>query len=232
VKGVSVLIIDDNPVLCQTIETLFSIEGATVHIALDGKSGLRLFFELKPDLVILDVMMPEMSGWEVCRQMRMLASTPIIMLTAHASDEEVVKGLNSGADDFVAKPFTADVLLARSRAVLRRTENIGGGLDKLTYSDGYLTVDLEKRRVLVEGEPVRLTVTEFRLLALLIRHAERTLSYEEILRHVWGQEYQDSIEYVQVYLSHLRRKLEKDPRNPVYFLTEHGMGYRFSGHSF
>lgn len=222
-----VLIIDDDVNLCQIVKFTFARAGATVFTALDGREGLRHFYDHRPDLVILDIRMPDMNGWETCRQIRLLSNVPVIMLTTLNRDEEITKGLDYGADDFVTKPFSREVLMARSRAVLRRAEQADEIDFQLSYSDEYLAIDLQKRRVVVQGKPVRLTATEFRLLSYFMQNAGQPLTYETILHKVWGQEYQDSIDYVHVYLSHLRRKLEEDPRRPRYLLTEHGVGYRF-----
>jgi two-component system, OmpR family, KDP operon response regulator KdpE len=222
-----ILVIDDDVNLLQSIKFTFVRAGADVVTAVDGREGLHRFYEARPDLVILDVRMPDIDGWETCRRIRLFSHVPIIMLTTLNKDEEVIRGLDYGADDFVTKPFSREVLLARARALLRRTDGPGDLGDQLTYSDDHLYISLEKRRVLVRGEPVQLTATEFRLLAYLLQNAGQVLTHRTILDKVWGWEYQDSVDYVHVYLSHLRRKLEEDPRNPRYLVTERGIGYRF-----
>ncbi|MDX1687520.1 MAG: response regulator transcription factor [Candidatus Promineifilaceae bacterium] len=224
-KGI--LVIDDNDGLCEVVRLVLEDTGAEIYTAQSGRDGLRRFFEERPDLVILDIMLPDISGWEVCKQIRLLADTPILLLTTLDEDEAVVRGLDLGADDFLSKPFNMDVLVARSRALLRRASSTPEPKQSFTYSDEYLTVDLQKHRVLVRGEPVKLTATEFELLSYLVRNAGRVLTYAQILERVWGPEYCDSPDYVHVYLSHLRRKLEEDPRQPRYLVTEHGVGYRF-----
>lgn len=226
-NGKKILIIDDDVNLGQTIKLTFVRAGAEVYTAVDGRDGLRQFYEYRPDLIILDIRMPDINGWETCRQIRLLSNVPIIMLTTLDNDEDVIRALDYGADDFVTKPFSRDVLLARARAVLRRTELFAGSEAQSVYNDGYLLIDLRKHRVLVNGQAAQLSSTEFRLLAYLFQHAGQVLTYQNILDKVWGWEYQDSIDYVHVYLSHLRRKLEADPRNPQYLLTERGIGYRF-----
>ena len=222
-----ILIIDDDVNLGQTIKLTFARTGAEVFTAVDGRDGLRQFYEYRPDLVILDVRMPDINGSETCRQIRLLSNVPIIMLTTLDNDEDVIRGLDYGADDFVTKPFSRDVLLARARAVLRRSEQLAEPEDQQSYNDSYLLIDLRKHRVQVDGQAVQLSSTEFRLLAYLLQNAGQVLTYQNILDKVWGWEYQDSIDYVHVYVSHLRRKLEADPRNPRYLLTERGIGYRF-----
>lgn len=226
-RNKKILVIDDDPHLCDMISLVFSHEGAKVYSALNGKEGLKLFYAEQPDIVILDVRMPEMDGWETCQQIRLLADTPIIMLTTMADDQNIIKGLTYGADDFLAKPFNSDVLMARVIAVLRRVSTGDGSSSKpRTYKDNRLTIDLNERRVLLDGEPVKLSATEFKLLSFLLTNANRVLSYQQILTNVWGPEYRDNIDYVHVYMSHLRQKLEANPREPVYFQTEHGIGYR------
>lgn len=222
-----ILVIDDDVNLGQAIKMTFARAGAEVFTAVDGRDGLRQFYEHRPDLVILDVRMPDIDGWETCRQIRLLSNIPIIMLTTMDKDEDVLRGFDYGADDFVTKPFSREVLLARARAVLRRVELLNEADTQSLYSDGYLSIDLRKRRILVNGESIQLTATEFRLLAYLLHNAGQILTYQNILDKVWGWEYQDSIDYVHVYISHLRRKLEVDPRSPKYVLTERGVGYRF-----
>ncbi len=227
-RNKTILVIDDDPSLGQMVQLAFSVEGAIAITANDGQEGLRHFYTHRPDLIILDIRMPDINGWEVLRQIRVMSDTPVILLTTLSEDQDIVRGLDCGADDFISKPFNRDVLLARARAVLRRVQ-----LDKLETSsqlfrDEWLTIDLNKRQVTVKGEAVRLTATEFRLLAYLLQNAGRVLTYHQILDYVWGQDYRDSPDYVHVYLSHLRRKLEEDSRNPRYLLTEHGVGYRFA----
>ena len=226
-----ILVIDDDVNLGQAIKLTFVRAGSEVFTAVDGRDGLRQFYEHRPDLVILDVRMPDIDGWETCRQIRLLSNVPVIMLTTMDKDQDVLRGFDYGADDFVTKPFSRDVLLARARAVLRRVELLSEGDDHSIYNDEYLNIDLHKRRVLVNGEQIQLTATEFRLLSYLMKNAGQILTYQNILDKVWGWEYQDSIDYVHVYISHLRRKLEADPRSPHYVITERGIGYRFERQS-
>jgi two-component system KDP operon response regulator KdpE len=227
IQGKKILVVDDDINLCQSIKIDFTRAGAIVFTATDGQNGLQQFQEHQPDLVILDVRMPVMNGWDTCRNIRMISSTPIIMLTSVSQDHEIVRGLNYGADDFVTKPFSRDVLAARCAAVLRRTDSAQKTSGRNSYCDDYLSIDLEKRQVLVRNQPIKLTSTEYRLLTYLLENANEVLSYQTILTSVWGWEYQNNIDYVHVYLSHLRRKIEADPRNPVYLLNEHGVGYSF-----
>lgn len=222
-----ILVIDDDKALCQNLEIGLSRHGALVVSANNGQSGLKKFYETQPDLVILDLRMPEMDGWETCRLIRLVAQTPIIMLTSVAQEHEVVRGLRKGADDYVTKPFSHDILLARAAALLRRSGLQVVADTTLDYDDGYLQIDFERRIVSKAGERIKLSATEFRLLRYLVDHAGRALTNESILNNVWGEESQQNVEYVHVYLSRLRTKLEKDPRNAQYIVTEHGLGYRF-----
>ena len=226
-QGKRILVIDDDYNLCQMIKFSFNRAGAQVYTASDGREGLHQFYQHRPDLIVLDVRMPDIDGWETCRQIRLLSNIPIIMLTTLDKDDEIVRGLDYGADDFVTKPFSREVLMARARALLRRTELPAESDGENTYNDGHLVIDLTKHLVFVQGKPVQLTATEYRLLTYLFQNAGQVLTYQTILDRVWGWEYHDSIDYVHVYLSHLRRKLEEDPRCPKYLLTERGIGYRF-----
>ena len=232
-QGKKVLIIDDDFNLRTMLEMTFNHAGAKPITAVNGRDGLRVFFSERPDLIILDLMMPGMNGWEVCQQVRLLSNTPIIMLTTLDRDNDIIRGLEHGADDFVSKPCSPRVLLARASATLRRTkQHVEESENRTTvYDDGYLMINIDNRRVQVQGEDVKLTATEFRLLSYLIENKGRVLTYKQILDKVWGWEYRDSIDYVHVYVSHLRRKLEENSREPAYFLTEHGTGYRFSTHN-
>jgi two-component system alkaline phosphatase synthesis response regulator PhoP len=171
--------------------------------------------------------MPVLDGWEACRLIRRLSDVPIIFVTALTQEDAIVRGLDCGAVDYIPKPFSPKVLLARARAALRAADAGSKKRRVALYKDGYLDIDLEARRVLVGGEPVQLTATEYRLLSHLLENAGRVLTYDQILEHVWGWECQDSVGYVHVYVWHLRQKLEQDPRNPNYLLTERGVGYRF-----
>lgn len=226
--GKKILIIDDDRDVQRINEKFFRAAGATVELASNGAEGIRKFFLDKPDLVILDIMMPELDGFDVCSRIRQVSSVPIIMLTALNSNEEIIRGLDTGADDFLSKPFSPDVLVAHARAVLRRLEMSQDTAPRRFYSDGYLSVDLEKRLVTVRGDPIRLTRTEYNLLVYLLQNAGWVRTFEQILENVWGPEYQGSVDYVHVYISNLRKKIEFDPKMPAYFESAHGVGYRFN----
>ena len=221
------MVVDDDAHIRELTAHIFAKSGGQVYSASDGNEGLRQFYAHRPHLVILDIMMPNLDGWQVCTQIRLLSDVPIIMLTALGQDEHTIRGLDCGAVDYVTKPFSPKVLAARARAALRQATQAAETHQPASYSDDYLTIDLSQRRVLVRGELVCLTATEYRLLAYLVQNAGRVLTFRQILEKVWGWEYQDSVEYVHVYISHLRKKLEEDPKLPAYLLTEHRVGYRF-----
>jgi two-component system KDP operon response regulator KdpE len=222
-----ILIIDDDPEILELLDMLLSRAGARVVTAVSSAEGLRQFYAFRPDLVVLDLMMPQMSGWDVCGRLRELSDVPIMMLTALTDTREMTRGLECGADDYVTKPFTSQVLLARIRALLRRSLRADTLASSHTYDDGHLTIDLDRRQVLVRQKPVKLTPTEYRLLRYLFEHPDRSLPYAQILENVWGAECVDCIHYVHVYLHRLRNKLEADPEQPRYLLTEPGIGCRF-----
>jgi two-component system KDP operon response regulator KdpE len=222
-----ILIVDDDPSLLELAQYNLEAEGYQVILAGDGVEGLRLAYAKRPDLLILDVMMPKMDGYQVCQRVREMSDVPIIMLTARGREEDIIKGLDLGADDYLTKPFRIGELLARVRATLRRSRTESFLPDKVTYSDSYLCVDLASRRVTVKGELVRLTPTEYKLLAILIRNKGRVVEFRPLLENVWGFEYVDEVDYLRVYIWHLRRKIEPDPKKPSYLLSELNMGYRF-----
>ena len=171
--------------------------------------------------------MPEMDGFEVCRRIRILSSVPVIMLTAQGAEDSIVKGLDMGADDYVTKPFQLKPFMARVRANLRRANAPQPQYGKVTYADDHLVVDLESHKVAIKGEPVKLTPTEYKLLAVLVKNRGRILEFRSLLEQVWGFEYIDDIDYLRVYIWHLRRKIEPDPKNPTYLHNELSIGYRF-----
>jgi len=226
-----ILVVDDEPALVRLIDQILTEKGYEVLKANDGKEALRLLFAHKPDLVLLDVVMPMMDGWQTCSRIRDISSTiPIIILTGkRKTEDDVVHGLDYGADDYLLKPVGGRELVARVRAVLRRAE-LPSYLEKgkeITFSDGFLTVDIVERKVMVNGERVKLTPIEFRLLALLLENAGRILTHQQLLEKVWGWEYTDDLDYVRIYISHLRRKIEPVPTLPRYIITDPGVGYYF-----
>jgi two-component system KDP operon response regulator KdpE len=226
------LIIDDDRALLRALELYLDRHGYDVTIAHKGALGMRKLYERQPDLVVLDVMMPDMDGWEVLKRIRELTSLPIIMLTARDAEQERIKGLKMGADDYVAKPFSMRELEARIEAVLRRwrAPHETGEEDRV-FSDDHLVIDVDRAEVRCAGAPVDLTPTERKLLFLLAQNPGRLLTFEQILRHVWGFEYTDEKGYVRLYIWRLRQKIEPDPECPTYIQTEHGLGYRFAKYS-
>ncbi|MEJ2210685.1 MAG: response regulator transcription factor [Anaerolineae bacterium] len=223
-----ILVIDDEPEVLELLELFLRESGIRVATASSAAAGLRQFYTFRPDLVILDLMMPEMSGWEVCERLRDLSDVPIIMLTALSGDREIVRGLKSGADDYITKPFARDVLLARLEAILRRAGRVDLPPPVSPYDDGHLAIDLERRQVQVDGVPVWLTPTEYKLLAYLFQHADCMMTYSQVLQNVWGPKCEESVQYLHVYLYRLRQKLEIDPHQPRYLLTKAGIGCWFN----
>ena len=221
--GEHILAIDDEPRYLRVIAFNLEQEGFRVTSAASGEQGLALFEGIDPDLVILDVMLPGLDGFEVCRRIRELSSRPIIMLTAKGAEEDKIKGLRIGADDYVTKPFSAAELLARVDAVLRRTQPTE--TRQPTLALGELCIDHLGKRVTVRGKEVRLSPTEYRLLVCLAGSAGVVLSRDELLEKVWGPSYRGEDEILRVALWRLRQKLEDDPASPRYVLTRPGMGY-------
>jgi len=228
--GKKVLIVDDDEVLVRLIDQVLTQKGYEVLKAGSGQEGLRVLFDQRPDLVLLDVVMPRMDGWQTLDRIRDVSDIPIIMLTGkRRAEEDIVRGLDHGADDYLLKPVGNRELVARVRAALRRAE-LSSSADakrEITYSDGFLTVDVAERKVIVNGERVKLTPREFRLFALLVENAGRILTHKQVLEKVWGWEYIDDLDYVRIYISHLRQKIEPDPVLPRYIITEPGVGYYF-----
>jgi DNA-binding response OmpR family regulator len=261
-----ILIIDDDADLLQLASLIFKKAGAQVITANDGLDGISKFFTHHPDLVILDVMMPDSNGFDVCQRIRQVSDDPLIMLTSLNREEDMLKGLAAGADDFLSKPFHPEILLARAQTVLRRTQRSNGhnghngsngsnghngqngnngyyrsngkngsnghaGSNEnsvsFSYNDGYLSIDIDRHEVLLHGKRIKLTPIEFRLLVYLARNGGKLLTFDRILANVWGSEYQGSIDYVHVYISHLRRKIEENAKGSRYIMTVHGVGYVF-----
>jgi len=227
--GDKVLIIDDDVTLTTVIQLRLEQEGYEVIIANSGVEGLRQAYDAHPDLVILDIMMPGLDGWETCQRLREISDVPIIMLTAKDGEMDMVRGLELGADGYISKPFSTKELLARIQALLRRTRLPSSPTRPAVYTDGDLVVDFAKHRVTVRGKRVNLTPTEFRLLSCLVRNAGRVIPHEALLAQVWGPEYIGEIQYLKLYIRYLRQKIEEDPSKPQYILTEWGIGYYFRG---
>jgi two-component system KDP operon response regulator KdpE len=227
-----ILVIDDDWAMVRLVSQVLTQKGYEVLEANNGQEGLRLLFSHKPDVVLLDVVMPTMDGWQACSRIRDISPTiPVIMLTGERkTEEDVARGLDYGADDYLIKPVGNKELVARVQAILRRAE-LPSYLDekgkKITFGDDFLTVDVAERKVTVNGEKVKLTPIEFRLLALLLENAGRILTHQQLLEKVWGWEYTDDLDYVRIYISHLRRKIEPEHALPKYIVTEPGVGYYF-----
>ena len=226
-NGKKVLLIDDDNDLLLLVCHIFENAGAQVITACDGLDGISKLFIHHPNLIILDIMMPGQNGVEVCKRIRKVTDVPLILLTAQNNEKFILEGLEAGADDFVAKPFNSKILLARAAAVLRRNNHSNRDQPSFDYDDGYLKIDTKKHRVFIKGVPIKLTPVEFRLLSYLAAHAEKTLRFEEILHNVWGSEYKGSDDYVHVYISQLRKKIEPDTKHPHYLISVRGIGYIF-----
>lgn len=227
-----IMIVDDELDIRDSMGRKLKRDGFEVVLCGDGLEGLRAFHLERPDLVILDIVMPEgMDGLTVCRRIREVADTPIMMLSANAvTEEEIIEGLNSGADEYLIKPVRLNEFVARVNALLRRAQMVTSETEQ-RYDDGYLSIDLHRRQVHVGGRRLHLTPTEFKLLAVLLENAGRVVSQRDLLEQVWGHEYADDVYYPRVYISQLRRKIERDAANPLYILTEHRVGYRFEKQS-
>lgn len=222
-----ILVIDDDATLLNLLRQSLGKAGYQVITATNGLSGLQTMYEERPDLIVLDVMMPRIDGWETCRRIREMSQVPIIMLTAKDEEADKIKGFEHGVDDYVTKPFSFAELNARVAAVLHRTRQRPPYRRPAIHRVEDLVIDLENRRVTKDGEVLDLTPTEYRLLATLVENAGRVLSHEQLLSDVWGPEYVDDTGYVKRYIWYLRQKLEDDPSQPKYILTERGFGYRF-----
>lgn len=221
-----ILVVDDEPEMAEMLERALAKENYVVLVALSGREGLRQVHRHQPDLVVLDVMMPDMSGWETLRRLREFSQVPVIMLTAVNEENAKVQGLDLGADDYVTKPFGIRELKARIRASLRRAETPSlNNNHLLTFNRGDLIVDPDSYRVTVRGEPVELTPTEHKLLFYLAYNAGQILTHEQILEEIWGPGYEGGLTSVKVYIQRLRRKIEADSSNPCYILTQRGVGY-------
>lgn len=223
-----VLVVDDDPVLNQMIAANLKISGFEVVTATSGPAGLRIAREIKPDVIILDVMMPGMDGFTACRQLREFSSAPVLFLTARGEEVDLVEGFEAGADDYMRKPFSQRELELRVRALLQRSQRSAEALEMLTYSDDWLTIDLNKEIIKVKGKLIHLTPTEFRVLRCLMRNRGMVLTHADLLREAWGENYTDAIASLSLYVRYLREKLEQDPSHPVYIHTKWGVGYWFN----
>ncbi len=222
-----VLVVDDEPLMAQDLGQMLATQGYQVRTAPEGESALSSFGEWRPHLVFTDRNMPRMDGIELCRRIRAISNVPVVVLSETASETAKVEAFDSGADDYLTKPYGPGELLARTRALLRRTAD---DLSDLPLELGAFRIDFESRRVYVEGEEVRLTPKEFHLLVYLARHPNRVIEHRRLLEAVWGEAAQDHPEYLRVFIGQLRKKLELDAAKPRYLVTEAWVGYRFNPH--
>ncbi|PLS77117.1 MAG: DNA-binding response regulator [Chloroflexi bacterium] len=222
-----VLVVDDEPRIVNFVRMNLELEGCRVIAAHNGREALERVRDNLPDIVLLDIMMPGMDGFEVLRRLRQFSTVPVIVLTAKDEADDRVRGLELGADDYIGKPFEHRELVSRIRAVLRRHATPPPVPQTELKIDERLTIDFAKHEVLVEGKPVNLRPTEYRLLYHLVQNAGWVMPHDVLLAKVWGPEYRDESHYLRLYITYLRQKIEEDPANPRYILTERGVGYRF-----
>jgi two-component system KDP operon response regulator KdpE len=222
-----ILVVDDEQRMRRFMQMNLDLEGYRVIEAENGLEAVNRVREDLPDLVLLDVMMPKMDGFEALRLIRETSNVPVIMLTVKGDEEDRVRGLELGADDYVTKPFSPRELASRIKAVLRRSEMPAPVEQSIIKVDDRLQIDFNRRQVIVEGKEIKLRPTEYRLLYHLVNNAGWTLTHETLLAKVWGHEYRDETHYLRLYVTYLRQKIEEDPANPKYILTERGLGYRF-----
>ena len=222
-----ILVVDDEPRMIHVIRMNLEHDGFEVYEAPSGSKALEQLRDLMPNLVLLDIMMPDLDGFETLRLIREISTVPVIMLTAKGEEDDRVRGLELGADDYITKPFSPRELVSRVRAVLRRTEMPSMPTHEVIEIDDRLRLDFDRREVWVEDELVKLRPTEYRLLYHLVQNAGWVVPHEQLLAKVWGYEYRDETHYLRLYINYLRKKIEEDPASPKYILTERGVGYRF-----
>jgi two-component system, OmpR family, KDP operon response regulator KdpE len=224
----TILVVDDEPHLVDLLTSILEQNDYSVIEAGSGREAIAKAREFMPDLILLDVMLPGMDGFETLKELRQVTNAPVIMLTVQANEADRVRGLELGADDYIAKPFSHRELVSRVKAALRRA-----GMAPTVSSDGVIKIDdrlsfdLDKREVIVDNQSIKLRPTEYRLLAQLVKNAGRLLTHEALLTRVWGREYRDDTQLLRLYITYLRQKIEPDPAHPRYILNERGLGYRF-----
>jgi len=226
-KNYRILVVDDEQRMARFIHLNLEHDGFRVTEAYTGAQAMDRLRTALPDLILLDVMLPDFDGFEVLKMVRSLSTVPVIMVTAKSEEEERIRGLELGADDYVTKPFSPRELVSRVRAVLRRTEISSESAHGLIAVDERLKLDFDRHEVWLDGKMINLRPTEYRLLYYMVQNAGWVVSHDQILTNVWGYEYRDQPHYVRLYINYLRQKLEKDPAEPQYILTERGLGYRF-----
>jgi DNA-binding response OmpR family regulator len=225
-----ILVVDDEPRYVRLMEANLTIEGYQVLKAYDGQKAVEIVVEKQPDLVLLDVMMPGLNGFAACERIREFSNVPIIMVTAKGEEQDRVQGLDVGADDYIVKPFSAQEMLARVRAVLRRAQVSGATFQQAIFTHGNLQIDFARAEVFKDNRMVFLSATEYRLLLQFAHNQGSILTSEELLTNVWGPEYRNDKEILWVSISRLRQKLEDDPRNPQHIVTRSGLGYTMPPH--
>lgn len=226
-QGHLILVVDDEARMVRFIQLNLEHDGFRVISAYNGREALEQVRSQLPNLILLDVMMPDLDGFEVLERIREQSAVPVIMLTAKGEEDDRVRGLELGADDYITKPFSPRELVSRVRAVLRRTETESSVASGMIEVDDRLKLDFNRREIWINDKIVQLRPTEYRLLYHLVQNAGWVITHEQLLTKVWGYEYRDEPHYVRLYINYLRKKLEEDPANPKYILTERGVGYRF-----
>jgi DNA-binding response OmpR family regulator len=224
-----VLVIEDDPGIIEVVSLCFQLRwsGTSVISANNGSKGVSLVETESPDVVILDIGLPDMDGYQVLREIRRFSEVPVLMLTVRGEDTDIAKGLELGADDYITKPFSHIELIARVQAVLRRAQGLSVTNEERPFTGGKLAVDFARNEVSLDGKPIKLTSTERKLLYHLIRNEGRILSHESLLSKVWGDTYVDARDLLRVHIQHLRQKLGDDAESPAIIVTEHGIGYKF-----
>ncbi|MBI2955365.1 MAG: response regulator transcription factor [Chloroflexi bacterium] len=227
-KPATILVVDDEPRLVRFVKANLESVGYKVLSAGDGATALGLAETGQPDLIILDIVMPDVDGYEVCRRIREFSDVPIVMLTAKGEEGDKVKGFDVGADDYVTKPFGAEELIARVKAVLRRSPYSDAPKPQPLFVCGDFTMDFLQHKVTVHGSEKNLSATEYKLLHYLVTNAGKVIVHEDLLGKVWGPEYREEVDYLRVYIHHLRQKIEDDPARPRYILSKPSIGYMFA----
>ncbi len=225
-----ILVVDDEPKILEVIGSYLEKNGYEVFLSANGQEALDLFAQIHPALIILDLMLPDMSGEEICRRLRKKSRVPIIMLTAKIEEQDIITGLDIGADDYVTKPFSPRQLIARVAALFRRTEDDAPPLTNLmSFFNDELVIDYQNYEVKKDGAPVYLTPNEFKMLTTLLKYPNKVFTREELIRLVIGEDFEGYDRIIDTHIKNLRQKIENDSRNPRYILTVHGVGYKFGG---
>jgi two-component system, OmpR family, KDP operon response regulator KdpE len=223
-SSVEILVVDDEAEIRKLLDITLKTSGYGVRLAENGKSALHMIKSHNPDIVLLDIGLPDLSGHEVLRQLREWYSKPVIMLSVRSAEQEIVNALDQGANDYLVKPFRTGELLARIRSATR-LRNYSATID--VYTNGGLSIDFSSRETSINGNPLRLTSTEFRLISLFARNEGRVMTHDHLLTEVWGGAYREQTQYLRVFVASLRKKIEPEPNQPQFLLTESGVGYRF-----